>query len=194
METRVAEVKVVGEVRAVKLRDAGGGVFHLRLEDGRVVAGRFTPKQESALTNTLRHRQHQRLAIIGRGRFNADGDLSSILRIKKCGIVQTGKTPGTKTRRSISRRTRKPQTDLAANPAHYLYGAPEPGETVDSVAGQVVAAAAGQPPESVSGVNLAEVFSEIREQYPVGKDDIEPPADFAANYKHYLYGFPKEDV
>ena len=192
METRVAEVKVVGEVRAVKLRDAGGGVFLLRLEDGRVVAGRFTPKQESALTNTLRHRH--RLAIIGRGRFNADGDLSSILRIKKCGIVQPGKTPGTKTRWSISRRTRKPQTGLAANPAHYLYGAPEPGETVDSLAGQAVAAAAGQTPESVGGVNLAEVFAEIREKYPVGKDDVEPPADFAANYKHYLYGFPKEDV
>ena len=190
METRVAEVKVVGEVRAVKLRDAGGGVFNLRLEDGRVVAVRFTPKQESALTNTLR----RRLAVIVRGRFNADGDLSSILRIKKRGIVQIGKTSGTKTRRSISRRTRKRQTGLAANPAHYLYGVPEPGETVDSLAGQVVAEAAGQTPESVGGVNLAEVFAEIRQQYPVGKDDVEPPADFAANYKHYLYGFPKEDV
>lgn len=189
METRVAEVKVVGEVRAVELRD-DGGVFHLRLKDGRVVPVRFTPQQESALTNTLR----RRLAVIVRGRFNADGDPISIRRIKKRGIVQPGKTPGTKTRRSISRRTRKPQTDLAANPGHYLYGVPEPGETGDSLAGQAVAAAAGQTPESVDGVNLAEVFAEIREKYPVGKDDIEPPADFAANYKHYLYGFPKEDV
>lgn len=189
METRVAEVKVVGEVRAVELRD-DGGVFQLRLEDGRVVAIHFTPQQESALTNTLR----RRLSVIVRARFNADGALSSIRRIKKRGIVQPGKTPGTKTRRSISRRTRKPQTDLAANLAHYLYGAPDPGETVDSLAGQAVAAAAGQPPESVSGVNLAEVFAEIREKYPVGKDDVEPPADFAANYKHYLYGFPKEGI
>ena len=50
----------------------------------------------------------------------------------------------------------------------------------------------GQEPGAVSGVNLAEVFAELREKYPVGKDDVEPPADFAANYKHYLYGFPKE--
>lgn len=189
METRVAEVKVVGEVRAVELRD-DGGVFQLLLKDGRVVPVRFTPQQESALTNTLR----RRLAVIVRARFNAAGDLSSIRRIKKRRIVQPGKTPGTKTRRNISRRTRKPQTDLAANPAHYLYGAPEPGETVDSVAGQTVAAAARRTPESDDGVNLAEVFAEIRQQYPVGKDDVEPPADFAANYKHYLYGFPKEAV
>ncbi len=191
METRVAEVKVVGEVRAVELRDDGGGVFRLRLADGRVVSGRFKPKQESILTNTL----NRRLAIIGRGRFNADGDLISIRRVKKCGIVHPGKTPGMKARQNISRRTRKPQPDLAANLSHYPYGAPENEGMGDSIAEQeVVAEAAGQARESVSGVNLAEVLAEIREKYPVGKDDVEPPADFAANYKHYLYGFPKEDV
>lgn len=250
METRSAEVKVVGEVRAVELNDDGSGVFRLRLSDGRIVPGRFTPKQEAVLTNTLHHRQRQLLAVNGRGRFNADGILSSIQRIKKCGIVHTGQTPGTKPRRG-SRRTRKNRvdhlgeprevaptqsvsevinplhhselereaatkltggdagqhilevfeelrnspdgqevakvlpTDLAANLGHYLY-APKPGETGDS--------AAGQDPEAVDGVNLAEMFAEIRQAYPVREDDVEPPADFAANYKHYLYGFPKEDV
>lgn len=53
METRVAEVKVVGEVRAVELWDDGGGVFRLRLADGTVVSGEFAADYAAVVTQAL---------------------------------------------------------------------------------------------------------------------------------------------
>ena len=45
---------------------------------------------------------------------------------------------------------------------------------------------------SNAGASLLKMFEEIRKEHPEPEGYEPPPADFAKNYKHYLYGFPKE--
>lgn len=164
METRVAEVKVVGEVRAVELRDDGGGVFRLRLADGRVVSGEFAADYAAVVTQAFQLHRWRHLVVKGDGEFDGEGALRHIRGARQLRITEPGADPYA----------------LASQ------------DRDDDVLARMVKD--GQEPGAVSEVNLAELFAEIREKYPVGKDDVEPPADFAANYKHYLYGFPKEGV
>ena len=162
MATRVAEVKVVGEVRAVELRDDGGGVFRLRLEDGTVVSGEFAADYAAVVTQAFQLHRWNHLGVKGDGEFDGNGALRHIRGSSQLRITKPGGDPD-------ALASQDPEDDVLARMVEE-----------------------GQEPGSVNGVNLAEVFAEIREKYPVGEDDVEPPADFAANYKHYLYGFPKE--
>jgi hypothetical protein len=47
------------------------------------------------------------------------------------------------------------------------------------------------PPLDSGKSSLLEMFRRIRESIP-GVNWDEPPSDGAKNYKHYLYGWPKE--
>ena len=44
-----------------------------------------------------------------------------------------------------------------------------------------------------AGESLNEMFDRIRRENPEPEGYVPPPPDFAKNYKHYLYGFPKEE-
>ncbi|MDE2787524.1 MAG: hypothetical protein OXL37_12795 [Chloroflexota bacterium] len=53
-------------------------------------------------------------------------------------------------------------------------------------------APAGRTPSGNAGQSILEMFDEIHRSMPEGAfDDL--PTDGARNYKHYLYGFPKEE-
>ena len=43
------------------------------------------------------------------------------------------------------------------------------------------------------GESLLKMFEKIRKEHPEPEGYEPPPSDFAKNYKHYLYGFPKEE-
>lgn len=50
----------------------------------------------------------------------------------------------------------------------------------------------GEPTPGNAGQSILEMFDEIHRSMPEGAfDDL--PTDGARNYKHYLYGFPKEE-
>ena len=50
----------------------------------------------------------------------------------------------------------------------------------------------GEPAPGNAGQSILEMFDEIHRSMPEGAfDDL--PTDGARNYKHYLYGFPKEE-
>ncbi len=50
----------------------------------------------------------------------------------------------------------------------------------------------GEPTSDNAGQSILEMFDEIHRSMPEGAFD-ELPTDGARNYKHYLYGFPKEE-
>ena len=50
----------------------------------------------------------------------------------------------------------------------------------------------GEPTSAHAGQSILEMFDEIHRSMPEGAFD-ELPTDGARNYKHYLYGFPKEE-
>jgi len=50
----------------------------------------------------------------------------------------------------------------------------------------------GEPTSGNAGQSILEMFDEFHRSMPEGAfDDL--PTDGARNYKHYLYGFPKEE-
>ena len=49
-----------------------------------------------------------------------------------------------------------------------------------------------QAPEENVLVRMAKTAEELHAKYPIPEEE-KPPSDFAKNYKHYLYGRPKED-
>lgn len=46
---------------------------------------------------------------------------------------------------------------------------------------------------SNAGASLLKMFEKIHKAHPEATDDDTVPSDLAKNYKHYLYGFPKEE-
>ncbi len=44
-----------------------------------------------------------------------------------------------------------------------------------------------------TAVSILEMFAEIHRSNPEPEGYVPPPSDLAKNYKHYLYGFPKEE-
>ena len=49
-------------------------------------------------------------------------------------------------------------------------------------------------PDKSSGSSILKIFEEINQAYNELPEEEKLPTDSAKNYKHYLYGFPKEDV
>ena len=48
-------------------------------------------------------------------------------------------------------------------------------------------------PHLSTGESLLRMFDEIRKSFPLTTEDEAIPSDLSRNYKHYLYGFPKDD-
>ena len=46
---------------------------------------------------------------------------------------------------------------------------------------------------SNAGDSLLKMFEKIRKEHPEPEGYEPPPSDLAKNYKHYLYGFPKDE-
>lgn len=44
-----------------------------------------------------------------------------------------------------------------------------------------------------AGASILEMFDRIRRDHPEPDGYVPPPSDLAKNYKHYFYGFPKEE-
>ena len=49
-------------------------------------------------------------------------------------------------------------------------------------------------PDNSSGASILKIFEEINQSYDELPEEEKLPTDLAANYKHYLYGFPKEEI
>ena len=49
-------------------------------------------------------------------------------------------------------------------------------------------------PDNSAGSSLLKFFEEINQTYNELLEEEKLPTDLAANYKHYLYGFPKEEI
>lgn len=168
METRVAEVKVVGEVRAVELREDGGGVFRLRLADGTVVSGEFAADYAEVVTQAFHLHQWSHLGVKGEGEFDGNGALRHIRGSRQLRITEPGADPD-------ALASPDPPDDVLARIFKMADDIREKHPDLD---------------EDLA-IDIEELFDELNAEYPVSEEE-QPPADFAANYKHYLYGFPKE--
>ena len=89
----VKEVKVVGELRSVDLKDDGGGTFRLRLEDGSEVSGEFDEFHEAIITRAFSLHQWDHLAVKADAQFDASGALCHLTRVKEYAVVDPGETP-----------------------------------------------------------------------------------------------------
>ena len=49
-------------------------------------------------------------------------------------------------------------------------------------------------PDNSSGSSILKIFEEINKAYDELPEEEKLPTDLASNYKHYLYGFPKEEI
>jgi hypothetical protein len=127
-------IDLTGEVRAA---DLDGCNFHLRLDDGTKVPGKFNPDQEAMITDALRDHASSRLRIQGQGEFTpTDGKLRRIRSVRQI----TSHVPGSVVYDQMARpiwevaveigaavppeEWAKVPTDLSKNLDHYLYGEP----------------------------------------------------------------------
>lgn len=169
METRVAEVKVVGEVRAVELREDGGGVFRLRLADGTVVSGEFAADYTAVVTQAFHLHQWNHLGVKGDGEFDGEGVLRHIRGSSQLRITEPGADPYAVAFQDL------PAASIVELFEELNAKYPVPEELAVDV-----------------GQHILEVFEELRATYPIPEEE-RLPTDFAKNLKHYLYGFPKEE-
>ena len=93
MKEMVKEVRLVGELRAVDLKDDGGGTFRLRLEDGSEVSGEFDEFYEAIITRNFHNHKWNRMGIRGEGKFDESGKLCQFMRIKEFVPVDLGEEP-----------------------------------------------------------------------------------------------------
>lgn len=178
MEPELKEFRLVGEVRAVDLNEDGGGTFRLRLEDGSEVTGEFDEFHQAIITRNFHNHQRNRLAIRGEGKFDAAGKLCQFLRIKEFVHLDLGEAP-------IYSDSPPPPAGESDNgilemvrELHKKYPIPEEER---------------RPSNPGSGKSLVEIIQELQqtELWRLSSEEKLPP-DFAANYRHYLYGFPED--
>ena len=123
-------IDLSGEVRAM---DLDGLKFTLRLADGRKIAGRFKPEQETAVLEGLGEHGNRQIRVIGRGEFAPeDGVLKQILNVESIEmiapeVVEVDTTPIWKRLASIGADVPKDSwnavpADLSKNVDRYLYG------------------------------------------------------------------------
>ena len=139
-------VNAVGEVRAVALKDGGGGSFELLLDNGDTLTAFFQDKDEMIITQALRWHRNTRLKVSGPGTFDAAGKPQHLLHLKHCERVaisalrseeKNQEKPSASSGQSILTMFEKihksaPKgtwddvpTDGAKNYKHYLYGRPK---------------------------------------------------------------------
>lgn len=129
------EVEIAGEVR---LADLDGRNFVLRADDGTKVSGKFTPDQETIITEGLREHATCRLVVRGRGEHaHEDGKLRRFLDVREIlfesereSVEQDGALPVWEAIAEIGRMVPSAAwdavpKDLAKNLDHYLYGSPK---------------------------------------------------------------------
>lgn len=135
-QTELRPVVLVGEVRAVTLRDddAGGGACRLRLDDGATITADFSAEHLPGIAMALLYHADRRLKISGLGDFAPDGRLKRILRIETQqpappndpkpfwqSWVELGAS-------FPAEEWAKFPPDFSANMAHYMYGLPKQGD------------------------------------------------------------------
>lgn len=133
-------VDLIGEVRAAELKAQEGGSFAIQLDNGDLVPGVFTDEQEAKITEALHEHKQVRLRVVGRGQFDASGQLRKILCVDRLEEHPVGETPFDHDARPIwemiaelgrsipEEEWEKVPTDLATNLDHYLYGDSDDGE------------------------------------------------------------------
>lgn len=124
-------VDYTGEIRAA---DLDRGNFTLKLDDGAKVIGRFSPEQETTITQALREHSSVRLHVRGRAEFLREVGPTRIVAIECLSIEPAGEKPFDETARPIweviaqigesipAKEWKKVPTDGAMNYKHYLYG------------------------------------------------------------------------
>ena len=141
-------IELVGEVRAVTLRDDdSGGVCQFRLDDGATVEVDFSEEHEARIAVALRYHQSERIQITGLGDFGADGKLRRVCRLDTQlpeSVVLARAAPPSPAKPGTARAAlekwiefgktipeeelAKFPTDFAENMDHYMYGLPKRGE------------------------------------------------------------------
>jgi hypothetical protein len=124
-------VDLKGEIRAA---DLDGNNFTLKLADGTKVVGKFSPQQETIITDALREHTSRWLHVRGNGEFLASGALKRIVSVKDLEVQIAGDNPFDQSLRPIwevieeigasvpAGEWEKVPTDAATNLDHYLYG------------------------------------------------------------------------
>jgi hypothetical protein len=130
-------VDYTGEIRAA---DLDKGNFTLKLEDGTKVVGKFSPEQETIITEALREHMSVRLHVRGRAEFVREDGPKRIVSIECLSVEPAGERSYDETARPIweiaeeigasvpAEEWAKVPQDGAANLDHYLYGHPKRGK------------------------------------------------------------------
>ena len=124
-------VDYTGEIRAA---DLDRGNFTLKLDDGAKVIGKFSPEQETTITEALRAHLSVRLHVRGRAEFLREVGPTRIVSIECLSVEPAGEKRFDETAKPIweviaeigesipAEEWAKVPTDGAMNYKHYLYG------------------------------------------------------------------------
>lgn len=127
-------VDYIGEIRAA---DLDRGNFILKLDDGAKVIGKFSPDQETTITEALREHLSVRLHVRGRAEFLREAGPRRIISIECLSVEPAGEKPYDETAKPIweiaeeigslipAAEWAKVPSDGAENLDHYLYGHPK---------------------------------------------------------------------
>jgi hypothetical protein len=123
-------VDLTGEIRAA---DLDGNCFTLKLANGTKVSGKFSPRQETDITNALREHRSRRLRLTGRAEFLPSRKVKRIVSVETLKLQIAGDKPMDSAARPIwqvieeigasvpAAEWDKVPTDAARNLDHYLY-------------------------------------------------------------------------
>jgi hypothetical protein len=127
-------VDLTGEIRAA---DLDGSNFALKLADGTKVFGKFSPEQETLITDVLREHARRWLHVRGRAEFFANGQMKRLITVEALDVQLAGEKTFDAGARPIwdiieeigaavpSVEWDKVPRDGAVNLDHYLYGHPK---------------------------------------------------------------------
>jgi hypothetical protein len=127
-------VELTGEIRAA---DLDGSNFALKLADGTKILGKFSPEQETLITDVLHEHAQRWLHVKGRAEFFPNGQMKRLVTVEALDVQIAGEKTFDADVRPIweiieeigaavpSREWDKVPRDGAVNLDHYLYGHPK---------------------------------------------------------------------
>jgi hypothetical protein len=127
-------VDLTGEIRAA---DLDGSNFALKLADGTKILGKFSPEQETLITDVLREHAQRWLHVKGRAEFFPNGQMKRLVTVEALDVQLAGDKTFDAGVRPIweiieeigaavpSGEWDKVPRDGAVNLDHYLYGHPK---------------------------------------------------------------------